>query len=306
MTQSEKQEYATSAHKSINNMGKLSEILKLDFSKNILEHASTYIYSKLKGYKVFVDTDRNIYVTKGDATYPAFLASVYSDFQDEDVIVDRITKNVWVGYEKTPLSVAPAEFAAGPKTAIYLALKLLDTLDNVKCVFKFNNTINKTFFDDCRWVLELNGKGNNEILTTYQTIPQCSTSFTTMVKTIGKKYGYDISGHGMPSVSNLELPISVVNIPNGHYAPYSGFHQVVEGDVAKAFNFCKDMAKMICAVCTIDDGCGTCGRRLTRTEEHFCYGCLTRLRQTKMFCTQCGGNLYTGKEFYARRCVMCK
>lgn len=286
-------------------MGKLGQLLNLDLSKNVLEHASTYIFSVLKGYAITVDEDRNIYVTKGVATYPTFIASIDSDYYSDTVLIERIIKNVWVGYEQTN-DVRPANFAAGPKVAIYLALKLLEKLDDVKCVFKFTGRhVNKMFFDDCRWVLELNGKGNTEILTTLMAIPQCSESFTTMLKTIGKKYGYEISGSGMPSVSNLGLPISVVNIPNGHYAPFSGFHQVVEGDVAKALHFCTDMGTMITTVCKLDGGCTTCGCRLTRSETYFCYPCLNKERLKSVKCQKCYGVLYTAEEIFKQACRLC-
>lgn len=288
------------------NMAKLGEILKLDLSKNVLEHASTYIFSNLKGSTVTVDSDRNIYVSKGKAAFPAFVASFNKDTQDEDTIVERINKNVWVGYEKLTERVLPSEFAAGTKAGIYLALKLIEKLDDVKCVFKFNNTLTKLFFEDCRWVIELNGKGNTEILTTSLGIPQCSSAFNTIIKTVGKKYGYEIGGSGVPPISVLDLPISMVNIPNGHYAPYSGFHQIVEGDVTKALNFCQDMAKMVPTVCKIDDGCGSCGARLTRHEEYFCYKCVNKLRDKHLKCKKCSGNLYTAKEFYTVLCYKCK
>lgn len=290
-------------------MGKLSEILQLDLSKNPLEHASTYLLSKLtsKDLRINIDENKNIYVTKGHATFPAFVASISRDRQHTGVIVERTIKNVWVGYQKgSSNDVRPADFAAGVKTAMYLGLKLLEKLDNVKCVFKITDKVSTMFFDDCRWALELNGKGNNEILTAAAMMPQCSNSFRIFLKTVGKKYGFEPAGSGMPSVSMLNLPVCVVNVPNGHYAPYSGFHQVVEGDVTKALHFCQDMAEKVICVCLVDAGCGTCGKRLALSEEHFCYTCLNNLRKTKMVCSKCSGTLYTSKEFYTKFCTKCK
>jgi hypothetical protein len=303
-------EFAALVCHNFTNMGKLSELLHLDLSKNVLEHASTYLFSVLKGHNITVDEDRNIYVTKGKAAYPAFVASIDSDYTDS-VNIERIIKNVWVGYElwtgaDGTEDVRPTEYAAGTKTAMYLALKLLDKLDSAKCVFKFNNNLNKLFFEDCRWALELNGRGNEEVLTSRYGTPQCSTSFTTMVKTIGKKYGYDTMNYGMPTLSDMQLPISTVLIPNGHYAPIAAFHEVVEADVTKALNFCVDMATKIQSICLLDEGCKACNKRLTSSETHYCYMCLNNLRKSSTRCKVCSGTLYQANEFFIQTCKLCK
>lgn len=288
-------------------MGKLSQILSLDLSENALERASTYILSNLKDYKINIDEDRNIYVSKGEATFPAYVSSIDDVEQEKGSLVKRIVKNVWVGYEKVYDNIVPSKVAVGSKVSMYLAFKLLEKLENIKCVFKFTDNVSKLFFEDCRWVLELNGNGNTEILTSYRMLPVCSESFCTILRTIGKKYSYEIASSGYPGVSNLELPISMVSIPNGHYTPYTGFQQAAEADITKALQFSIEMAQKITSVCSTDDlKCGTCKKRLTRTEEYYCYTCCNTLRKTNLACKGCKGSLFTGKEFYLGLCSKCK
>lgn len=290
------------------NMGKLFDILKLDLGDDTIERASNYIFSKLKNYRVSIDAARNIYVTKGVATYPAFVASISDNYCDDGVEIERIVKNVWVGYNKE--GITPVKFSAGSKAAMYLAICLIEKLDNVKCVFKFNTGgFDKSFFDDCSWVLELNGKGNTDILTMSSgMVQQCSSSFRIMLKTVGKKFGFNVEGSSMPPLTAFNLPISAACIPNGHYEPYGGFSQVVEADVNKALSFALDMATKVKAVCKMDKDlyCKSCNQRLTSAEEHYCYLCLNTLRKEgNVPCGQCGGNLYTAKEFFTRACRVC-
>lgn len=143
------------------------------------------------------------------------------------------------------------------KNEIGIALEALRTLPALKVLFTVQEEIGAVgasyasikFFDDCRFVLECDRKGNSDIITSIYHEKICSDEFLYDIKPIFKSYGYSKNNGLLTDVVELRdnnLNLSCVNISCGYYNP----HTDEEYTVLKDLQNCLEMVLEICSSVT--------------------------------------------------------
>lgn len=217
-----------------------------------------FIVNRLKRMSVAYHIDKygNIFATKGHAqTYACIVAhtdEVHSkrsagyeviNFRDTVIFGFDTYKNQFEG------------IGADDKNGIWICLKCLEEYDDIKCVFFMgeeegcigSNYADMSFFNDCRYVLQCDRKGNSDFITSILGIELCSSKF---VKDINLRSHDYKNTHGMQTdVATLKqrgLHISCANISCGYYNPHSSEEYTRIVDLQK----CLHLVKYIIETCT--------------------------------------------------------
>lgn len=217
-----------------------------------------FITRKLEEMSVPYEVDRhgNIYATKGNAeTYPCVVAHTDEvhpkrakgyevvNFRDAIILGFNMQKKQFVG------------IGADDKNGIWICLKCLKEYEYMKCAFFMgeeegcigSNRANMAFFDDCRYVLQCDRKGNDDFITSISGMELCSKDF---VKDINlPAHGYKIN-HGLQTdvaiLKQRGLEVSCVNISCGYYNPHTNEEYTKIADLNK----CHQLVKHIIETCT--------------------------------------------------------
>lgn len=180
--------------------------------------------------KIECDKPGNLYVTKGKSdTYPCIVAHM-------DQVQERHSKD-FIAYEAediiigfSPKHKEQQGLGADDKCGLWIGLKCLQKFDCLKLAFfvgeevgcKGSGLANMTFFDDCRFVIEPDRKGSEDLITQIGWTPLCSDDF---LKDIGfKKFGYKETEGMMTDIEALKdhgLMLSCINVSCGYYKPHS-------------------------------------------------------------------------------------
>lgn len=182
------------------------------------------------GAKVLQDDTGNIYATKGsDKTFPCLAAHMDT--------VHKITKGGIHPVEIdglitgiNPLTMEQTGIGGDDKCGIYAALHCLSGLKSAKAVFFVDEEIGCVgssachipFFDDCRFVLQADRRGNSDWVTDIGG-PLGSPEFQKAVSKFLKNWGYKPTHGMMTDVQALRdsgIGISVANMSAGYYNPH--------------------------------------------------------------------------------------
>jgi putative aminopeptidase FrvX len=128
------------------------------------------------------------------------------------------------------------------KVGIYIALQCLKDVDNIKVIFFRDEEIGCAgsedndikFFNDVRFVLQCDRKGNTGFVTNASGVKLCSEDFKDAVKDIISNQGYSFVNGMMTDVMALRrsgIEVSMANIECGYYRPHSDSEYVVIKDV---------------------------------------------------------------------------
>lgn len=208
--------------------------------------------AKSLGVKCTRDIKGNLYITKGKSdTYPCIAAHM-------DEVHDRRQKGYEVVVHKSVIfgfDIKQNSFAgigADDKNGIWVALKCLKKYDVLKCVFFVGEEIgcvgssaaNMNFFDDCRFVVQCDRKGSNDLITKISFDELCSKEF---VKALDpQKYGYKEANGMMTDVHELKtrgLGISCINMSCGYYEPHTNREYTIIDDLLKCLHFVEHIIK---------------------------------------------------------------
>ena len=180
--------------------------------------------------KIECDKPGNLYITKGKSTtYPCNVAHM-------DQVQERHSKD-FIAYEAediiigfSPKHKEQQGLGADDKCGIWISLKCLQKFEALKLAFfvgeevgcKGSGLANMAFFDDCRFVIEPDRKGSEDLITQIGWTPLCSDDF---LKDIGfKKFGYKEAEGMMTDIEALKdngLMLSCINLSCGYYKPHS-------------------------------------------------------------------------------------
>ena len=206
----------------------------------------------MKDVRIQSDKIGNIYLTKGESeSYPALVAHMdeVHNIRGEREIIEL--KGILFGYSMKDMK--QVGIGADDKNGIWIALEALRTLPALKVLFTVQEEIGAVgasyasvkFFDDCRFVLECDRKGNSDIITSIYHEKICSDEFLYDIKPIFKSYGYSKNNGLLTDVAELRdnnLNLSCVNISCGYYNP----HTDEEYTVLKDLQNCLEMVLEIC------------------------------------------------------------
>lgn len=205
----------------------------------------------------FIKCDKlgNMYVTKGESeTYPCIAAHL-------DQVQDRHSNDFWA-YEAediiigfSPKHKEQQGLGADDKVGLWIGLKCLQKFDAIKLAFfvgeeigcKGSQEADMDFFKDCRFVIEPDRRGANDLIIEIGWTPLCSDEF---LKDIGyKKFGYKETEGMMTDIETLKdngLAISCINLSCGYYDPHTD-HEIV---YKPAVSNCLAFVEHIIETCT--------------------------------------------------------
>lgn len=193
------------------------------------------------GAHITQDKMGNLYVIKGaDSTYPCIVAhmdSVHPITSDLSVIEHG---GVYTGFNL--LTMQQKGIGGDDKVGIYIALRCLEKYDNIKLAFFVNEEqgcigsaeADMTFFEDCRFVLQADRRGNKDFVTNASGTKLSSKKFKKTVKEYLGWHGYDFSDGMMTDVMQLKqngLAVACANVSCGYYRPHSDDEYVVVHEV---------------------------------------------------------------------------
>lgn len=215
--------------------------------------------AKIKGVKLEKDAYGNFYATKGklgkDDKYPAFAChtdTVHNIY--DSYTVARTEKGHFYAYSEDS-GYRQVGVGGDDKCGIILCLELLHRLKYVKCAFyldeekgcKGSNASLLEFYDDCRYVIQIDRRGNSDIITTGSGTQLCSEDFKSLLNTIGAHYGYE-STTGMNTdvvvLKERGLGISACNLSAGYYNFHTKQEFINERDLLTCFEFCVAIARI--------------------------------------------------------------
>jgi putative aminopeptidase FrvX len=217
-----------------------------------------YIYNYLTnipGVAVELDEVGNIYATKGiDETYPCCVAhmdEVHTFRSTEYRVVEHDGFILGFDYE----SKTQAGIGADDKNGIWVCLKLLEKYNCMKCSFFVGEEIgcvgssnaNMDFFNDCRFVLQCDRKGNSDFINCASWTNLCSEEFIKDCN-IGA-FGYKTEEGFLTDVQELKtrgLSVCAANISCGYYNPHTSGEVTVVKDLLR----CYDLVCYIVEHCT--------------------------------------------------------
>jgi len=148
------------------------------------------------------DTYGNIYVTKGEADiYPCIVShtdTVHPLIEDKDFKIKEI-RDILYAFDIE--EVEQVGIGGDDKVGIYLALELLNNIDNIKAVFYRDEEIGhigsaysikhkKDYYEDIGFIIEGDRKSAHDFITKSSGIKICSDDFINAVLPIAEKYGY--------------------------------------------------------------------------------------------------------------------
>lgn len=215
-----------------------------------------YIKHHMKDCKIELDKKvGNIYVTKGVSdTYPCLVAHIdqvqtqhSKDFQAIE------TQDIIFGW--SPKNKRFEGLGADDGNGVWVALKTLQKTEALKVAFFVgeetgcvgSNKANMDFFNDCRFVIECDRRGNSDIITNICCTELCSTQF--LEATGYKDFGYHEENGMMTDVLTLKeqgLSVSCCNMSCGYYQPHTDQEYTVKADL---FN-CLALVEHIIENCT--------------------------------------------------------
>ena len=188
----------------------------------------------------------NMYVTKGKSeTYPCIVAHL-------DQVQERHSKD-FIAYEAEDIIIgfSPRHrrqegLGADDKVGLWIGLKCLQKYDHLKLCFfvedevgcKGSDKADLEFFRDCRFVIEPDRRGANDLITEIGWTSLCSDEF---LKDIGyKNFGYKETEGAMTDVETLKdngLAVSCINLSCGYYEPHSDKEFIYKPAVSNCLSF---------------------------------------------------------------------
>ena len=202
--------------------------------------------------KIECDKPGNLYITKGkSSTFPCIVAHM-------DQVQERHSKD-FIAYEAediiigfSPKHKEQQGLGADDKCGLWIALKCLQKFDCLKLAFfvgeevgcKGSGLADMAFFDDCRFVIEPDRKGSEDLITQIGWTPLCSDDF---LKDIGfKKFGYKEAEGMMTDIEALKdkgLMLSCINVSCGYYKPHSNEEFVYKPALLNCLAFVEHIIK---------------------------------------------------------------
>lgn len=208
------------------------------------------------GVSHFSDRAGNIYATKGKAkSYPCMVSHTdeVHGFRENSFSVLHADSNgnrIIFGFNY--LKRSHTGIGADDKNGIWICLKSLENFETLKCVFFVGEEVGcqgssqakMKFFNDCRYVLQCDRKGNGDIVTKFCGDSLCSEEF--LKDASPEKFGYAPSEGLITDVITLKnrgLKVSCVNLSCGYYLPHTPNEFTCVEDLMKCYGFVQHIIK---------------------------------------------------------------
>ena len=209
----------------------------------------------LPGVKLGKDAYGNLYAWKGESeTYPCVVAHLDQvqrlhprDFRAIE------TRDIIFGYSAKEHSFCG--LGADDKNGIIIALEAIKKYDSMKIVLfreeetgcRGSSCAEMKFFENCRFVIQCDRRGNSDLITNIGCTDICSEKFIQDIDP--EKWGYKEESGMMTDVEALKergLTASAINMSCGYFNPHTDEEITVKRDLEK----CWRMVQQIIEDCT--------------------------------------------------------
>lgn len=200
----------------------------------------------LSGVKLGKDSYGNLYAWKGESeTYPCIVAHLDQVQRNHPRDFRSIEcRDLIFGYSAKEHSICG--LGADDKNGVIIALEAIKKYDCMKVVFfKEEETgchgsshAEMKFFDDCRYVIQCDRRGNSDLITNIGCSDLCSEKFIQDIDP--EKWGYKEETGMMTDVEALKergLSVSAINMSCGYYNPHTDEEITVKRDLEKCWKF---------------------------------------------------------------------
>jgi len=218
---------------------KLLDVLMVQTNSENEKLMVLYLDKELKKLKLpyHIDAVGNLIVTKGKAkTYPcvtSHMDTVHDFVDDFKIYKDTDDNNVLFAMSNK----RRVGIGGDDKCGIFVCLYLLKVIPQIKVVFfsreesgcKGSTGMDKIFFNDCRYLIQLDRKGNRDFIQTYWGNKTISHDFSSEIGLIKKKYKYKNCTGTVTDVMKLwnnRVGVSCVNLSCGYYKPHTAYEYV--------------------------------------------------------------------------------
>lgn len=233
---------------------KLVELLRVQTNSENEKLMVLYLDKELRELRLdyTIDAVGNVLVTKGKATtYPCVVShmdtvhnfvdnfEIYHDIDDKDILFSMSGKQrVGIGGDD--------------KCGVFGCLYLLKTIPNIKVVFfsreecgcKGSNGIDKTFFADCRYLIQLDRRGSRDFIQTYWGKKTVSHEFSSEIGLTKKKYKFKNAIGTVTDVMKLwydKVGVSCINLSSGYYKPHTAYEYVSVSTLWNSVKFIEEI-----------------------------------------------------------------
>ena len=226
--------------------------------KKMRKFLKDWIKNNVPGATYTTDAMGNLYVCKGESnTYPCIVSHIdqvqkthSKDFQAVE------TNDIIFGFSIE--NVHQEGLGADDKNGIWIALRCLQKFDILKCAFfvqeevgcRGSNKADMTFFSDCRFVLQCDRKGGNDLIYNINGFTElCSKEF---LSAIGyQEFGYKLEIGMMTDVEALKdngLAVSALNMSCGYYRPHTDEEYTKKSELLNCLKFVEHIIETCTAV----------------------------------------------------------
>lgn len=227
----------------------LTDLYKISSPSRKEKDMIRFITARLDAMSVPYELDKygNIYATKGKSkTYPCVVSHTdeVHPKRSKGYEVVNFRNEIIFGYDAHQKHLLG--IGADDKNGIWVCLKCLEEYEHMKCAFFMgeeegcigSNRANMAFFDDCRYVLQCDRKGNSDIITSISGTELCSEDFLSDIHL--SDHGYKVT-HGLQTdvavLKKRGLEVSCVNLSCGYYNPHSHEEYTNIEDLYKCYRF---------------------------------------------------------------------
>lgn len=252
-------------HSPSRNENRIRTFIKQHVSKNIPEAV------------IEQDAIGNLYITRGDAeNYPCIVAHLdqVQKIHSRDFRAIE-TRDIIFGY--SPSKRQWEGLGADDKNGIWIALQCLARYDVIKIAFFVgeeigcvgSNAANMTFFEDCRFVIQPDRRGYNDIITQISWEQICSEEFLHDAEP--EQFGYRPQAGMMTDVEALRgngLAISCINLSCGYYEPHTDNEFTVKEDLMNCLYLVRHIIENCTKVYTHEVEYGTDSRNFYGFEDY--------------------------------------
>ncbi len=233
---------------------KLLGLLKVQSNSENEKRMVLYLDKELRKLKLpySIDAAGNLIVTKGKAsTYPCVVShmdtvhsivdnfKVFTDINDKDILFAKNGKQT-------------AGVGGDDKCGIFGCLYLLEVIPEIKVVFfsreerscKGSKEINKKFFVDCRYLIQLDRRGSRDFIQTFWGKKTISHEFSSEIGIVKKKYKYKNTVGTITDVMSLwdnKVGISCINLSCGYYNPHTKNEYISIEDLWHSIQFTREI-----------------------------------------------------------------
>ena len=207
----------------------------------------SYIKQLPGNISVSKDKFGNLYVIKGEAeTYPCLVSHIdqvsHCNHSKDFKAVE--TREVIFGY--SPKHKRFENLGADDKNGVFICLECLKKYDSIKVVFfreeetgcRGSSEAVMSFFDDVRFVIQPDRKGNSDLITSIGYSDLCSEKFMEAIEP--EKWGYMEENGLMTDILTLKekgLEVSCLNVSCGYYNAHTDEEITVKKDLMKSLLF---------------------------------------------------------------------